>query len=77
MLTETVYVVPDCTDSGAVKVCCCQPDAVSPVKLIDASRAPVDDQMRPTCVPVSALAFQYRIAVMEPERATWNFMPSS
>jgi hypothetical protein len=42
--------------TGVVKFTCCQPDAVSPVKVAVARRVPVLDQRLPTWVPVLALA---------------------
>ena len=42
-----------------------------------ASCVPVEDQIRPVWVPESLNALKYRMAVICPERATRNFMPSS
>jgi hypothetical protein len=38
--------------TGGDKVTCCQPDAVSPLKVAVASRVPVLDHRFPTWVPV-------------------------
>jgi hypothetical protein len=77
MFTDTTYVVSGCIDRGAARACCCHPDTVPPEKVVEASRLPVEDQIRPKCVPPSLADFQYRIAVILPARATWNFIPSS
>jgi len=38
--------------TGVEKFTCCQPEALSPVNVAVASRAPVLLQRLPTCVPV-------------------------
>ena len=41
--------------TALAKVTCCQPDAVSPAKVADASFAPAAVQSEPMCVPVLAV----------------------
>ena len=40
------------TATGVAKLTCCQPEAVSPVKVAWANSVPVALQRLPTCVPV-------------------------
>jgi hypothetical protein len=42
--------------TGLAKVTCCQPEAVSPVKVAEASSVPVLVHRLPTWVPVLVLA---------------------
>jgi hypothetical protein len=47
-------VVPAVTATGEEKVTCCQPEALSPENVAEASAVPVTDQRVPTWVPVLA-----------------------
>ena len=47
--------VAACTATGLANCTCCQPVAVSVVKVALASRVPVRSQRLPTCVPVFPL----------------------
>ncbi len=44
--------MPAVIATGVAKVACCQPEALSPVKVTDASFVPVADHRFPTWVPV-------------------------
>ena len=58
-----------------MSACCCQPEAVSPVKVTEASCVPVLDQIRPVWVPDSLEAFQKRMAVIWPGTVLWKDIP--
>jgi hypothetical protein len=50
---DATYVVPAVTATGEEKSSSCQPDAVSPVNVPDASSVPVEDHRLPVWAPVS------------------------
>src|SRR5579862_8620224 len=63
--------------TGLAKSTCCQPEAVSPVKVTVPKRVPLVVQRSPICVPVLALALKNRIEVINPATSERNFTPSS
>jgi len=77
VFTLATYVVLAAMANGEARVCCCQPEAVSDANVADANNCPEALQMRPTCCPVSLVAFQKRIAVMYPGTLLLNSVPSS
>src|SRR5262249_33881981 len=63
--------------TGLAKLACCQPEAVSPVKVTVPRLWPVLDHRLPTCVPVLVAALWKRSPVMAPVASDWNLTPSS
>ncbi len=53
---ETVYVVFLATATGCARFTVCQPDAVSPLNVTEASSAPVADHRCPDFVPTGLFA---------------------
>lgn len=65
------------TATAAGKLTCCQPVALSLVNVALASRCPLVVHRLPTWVPVLAVPFQNRTAVMKPSTSERNLTPSS
>src|SRR5215468_5424457 len=63
--------------TGVAKFTCCQPDAVSLMKVADARLVPVLVHRLPTWVPVLVLALWKRMPVMVPATSEVNFTPIS
>src|SRR4051812_7418901 len=63
--------------TGLAKETCCQPVALSLVKVADASFVPLEFHRLPTCVPVLAVDLKKRTPDTNPERSERNLMPTS
>ena len=63
--------------TGVAKLACCQPEAVSLVKVTCARNVPVLLHRLPTCVPVFVGPLKNRIPVIDPSTFARNFTPSS
>jgi hypothetical protein len=63
--------------TGVEKFTCCQPVAVSPVKVAVANRVPVLLQRCPICVPVLFTPLKKRTPVMNPLIFDVNLTPNS
>src|SRR5215217_354082 len=64
--------------AGDEKVSVCQPEALSPLNVPEASGGPpVAAHSAPTCVPVLAAALWKRTPVTEPATSDVNFTPST
>src|SRR3954453_13516206 len=62
--------------TGGEKVACCQPDALSPVKVALANNTPFALQIFPTCVPLFPLNLKNRMPVVTPTDPHRNLPPT-
>ena len=69
--------MPAVTATGLEKLTCCQPEAVSPVKVAEASCWPPADQRAPTCVPVFVAPLEKRTPLTKPLLSAVNATPST
>jgi hypothetical protein len=75
--TDTTYGVPGCNCNGEARLCCCQPDAVSPENGTLANTVPALLHTLPVCVPVSNPSLKNRIAVNRVGSSTVTRTPNS